>query len=120
MRAVPVVALLLLGTVAAPAQWIRRGKAQPGPTTKVAAVVEGTIHTISKKEIGLEREGDNVMVLSIGRKTKFERDGKTADWKAFHSGDEVTVQTDEDFPGHFAALRISMKSSPADKQLIER
>ena len=119
MRTLTVLALLLLGAAVAPAQWIW-GKAQPGPTTKVAAVVEGTIHTISKKEIGLEREGDNVMVIAIERKTKFERDGKPADWKAFHSGDEVTIQTHEDFPGHFAALAVSMKSSPPPKELIER
>lgn len=119
MRTAAVIALILFSANAAPAQWIW-GKARPGPATKVAAVVEGVIHTISKKEIGLEREGGNIMVLSLERKTRFERDGRKSDWKAFQSGDEVVIQTEEDFPGHFAALAVKLKSSPPPKQLIER
>lgn len=104
-----VLAILLLLSFAAQGQYRRMAKAQAGPVEKIAAVISGTIHTISKKEIGLNREGDNVMVFSIGRKTKFERDGKQVEWKAFQQGDEVTVQGEEDFPGHFAALSVKAK-----------
>jgi hypothetical protein len=98
--------IVLMAASLAPAQY-RRGRALPSPVEKVAAIIDGKVHTISKKEISIERDDENVMVFSIGRKTKFQRDGKDADWKSFHAGDQVTIQADEDYPGHFAALAIA-------------
>jgi hypothetical protein len=105
--------LVLACALEAPAQFWPYGKARPGPTEKIAAVIDGKIHTLTKKEISLDREGENVMVFSVGHKTKFLRDGKQADWKSFHAGDEVSIQADEDFPGHFAALTVSTASQPS-------
>ena len=85
---------------------------QVGP--KIDAVFEGRIHTITKKEISLDRGDENQLVLSITRKTVFERDGKEVKWNAFHRNDEVAVKGYEDFPGHLAAVKVSAKAAPAD------
>ncbi len=79
----------------------------------IPAELHGSIHTISKKEITLDRGDQNVMPFSITHKTRFLKDGKEVKWKAFHHGDEVTIQALEDFPGHFSAQVVkNRKQSP--------
>ncbi len=73
---------------------------------KIPAELHGSIHTISKKEITLNRGDENVMPFSITRKTRFVKDGKEVKWKAFQRGDDVTIQAEENFPGHFNALVV--------------
>ncbi len=82
---------------------------------KIDAVFEGRIHTITKKEISLDRGDENQLVLSITRKTVFERDGGTVKWEAFHRGDDVAVKGYEDFPGHLTAVKVSAKQAAADR-----
>lgn len=93
------------------AAWLPLAAWQGEP--KIDAVFEGQVHTITKKEISLDRGDENQLVLSITRKTVFERDGKEVKWEAFHRGDEVAVKGYEDFPGHLTAVKVSAKAPAA-------
>ena len=106
VRLRPCIALIILAAGLPLAAW----QGEP----KIAAVFDGRIHTITKKEISLDRGDENQLVLSITRKTVFERDGKEVKWNAFHRNDEVAVKGYEDFPGHLAAVKVSAKAAPAD------
>ena len=82
----------------------------------IPAELHGTIHTISKKEITLNRGDQNVMPFSITHKTRFFKDGKEVKWKAFQPGDGVTIQALEDFPGHFSALVVKNRKETSQTQ----
>jgi hypothetical protein len=83
---------------------------------KIPADLHGKIHTISKKEITLDRGDENVMPFSITRKTRFFKEGKEVKWKAFQRGDEVTIEALEDFPGHFSALVVKNREQSPQTQ----
>ncbi len=97
----------VLGLLFAVAAFAQYDEPMPLNAPKIPAVLHGSIHTISKKEVTLDRGDENVMAFSIGRKTRFVKDGKDVKWKAFQRGDEVTIQAEEDFPGHFNALVVT-------------
>ena len=106
VRLWPCIALIVLAAGLPLAAW----QGEP----KIAAVFDGRIHTITKKEISLDRGDENQLVLSFTRKTIFERDGKEVKWEAFHRGDDVSVKGYEDFPGHLTAVKVSAKAVAAD------
>lgn len=103
MPAARAAAVLLCAAVVAAAQL---------DVPKVPAYFNGAIHTITKKEVTLDRGDGNVMAFSITHKTRFVKDGKEAKWSSFHQGDEVSLQSEEDFPGHFNALRVASRKPP--------
>lgn len=103
MKFARIAALLIVFAVGAAAQL---------DVPKVPAYFNGTIHTITKKEITLDRGDGNVMAFSITRKTRFLKDGREVKWSGFHQGDDVSLQSEEDFPGHFNALRVSNRKAP--------
>ncbi|HTP88986.1 MAG TPA: hypothetical protein VMJ34_18675 [Bryobacteraceae bacterium] len=78
----------------------------------ITAVFTGTVTSVTKSDLALKAEGDNVLSFSILHKTRFLKDGKPAKRSDVRPGDTVTVQAGEDPDGHPAALTVTIGRTP--------
>lgn len=114
-RFVPLGFVLLVGlTTGGEAQYT--GPLSPGASSSaVEAEFIGTVTSLTKKDLGIQADGGNVLSFSILHKTRFLKGGKTVKWSDMHVGDTVTIQAGEDPDGHPAAIVVTFGRPPAKK-----
>lgn len=75
----------------------------------------GKLKAITKKEVILLTEEDNLLTFRRTKRTKFLKDGKETDYRIAPIGDEVVIEGLKDRVGDLEALRVLWKTANAPK-----
>jgi len=92
----------------------RQGKARQQAQNKVSdletpvATFQGTVRSISKKEIVLDLAEEQSIAFHISRKTKFVKDSKSIKPTAIGAGAPVTVEGKRDLLGNVEAVSVTL------------
>jgi hypothetical protein len=99
----------------------KQGRGRQQPQNRVSeletpvATFQGTVRSISKKEIVVDMPEDQSIAFHISHKTKFIKDDKPVKPAAIVAGTLVTVDGKRDLLGNVEAVTVTVNTKPAAK-----
>ena len=115
LAALVALSLMVLGPLAIPAQYRRRGvynnnngAVMPGPVADVSIDVQGVLKGLSKKELLVETGEDHTISLRRTSKTKFFREDKQVKADDVALEEKVSVEVAQDKDAKLMAVMVKL------------
>ena len=115
LAALVALSLMVLGPLAIPAQYRRRGvynnnngAVMPGPVADVSINVQGVLKGLSKKELLVETGEDHTISLRRTSKTKFFREDKQVKADDVALEEKVSVEVAQDKDAKLMAVMVKL------------